>query len=369
MLLALLSVLSAFNGVALASIGFPHPEIGIPAMLLLALASYYRQEPVRFGMFLALGLSLREDAGLHYFGLFFLLFLWSCLPEKAGGEGKPRSIYLAIGAICLAYAGLVILAQRVFFQPEDLLSTIYLGSPPFAHVTWDVIMHKLRAHASVLYVSAPLGLTLGIFLFRRDALLLVGFLSTVPWLVLSFFAPSFLASALTSYYSFPVIVGILWPAITYRIRGERPAYLIDLFLVTAVSTVLFVTGARWNHDNEPWKNFGFKWIGKIQINQSAIEELFRNHKPSGRLVVDDAVAALMPDVISRENWRYGLGWSDDEVHEIETFVFQPGTWQGGAWNTLLKQALLDRVCRLGTSNFLVGTRTSQNIPLCRAVRP
>jgi len=370
-LAAILSVLAAFNGVALASIGFPHPEIGIPAMLLLALASYYRQEPVRFVIILALGLSLREDAGLHYFGLFFLLFLWSCLPDRMGGGGKPQAAYFWMGLACLAYAGLAIFVQRVFFfRPGwDLLSHIYLGSPPFAHVTWDFVKQRLWAHSFVLYVYAPLGLTIGLFLLRRDTLILVGFLSTVPWLVLSFFAPLFQASALTSYYGFPVLVGILWPAVTYRIREQHPSYLIDLFLVTAVSTLLFVTGAKWNIDNEPWKNFGFKWIGKIDINQSAVEAVLRNQPPSGGLVIDDAVASLVPGLATKENWRFQLAWTEDEIRRMETFVFQPGSgaWQTVKWDAIVRQASFSRACRLGRSNFFIATRTAQSFPSCQPI--
>jgi len=65
--------LLAYNGVFLASIGFPHFEIGIPALLMAFFAARISGHKAVAWLFLCFGLFLREDAGFHYFGLFFYL--------------------------------------------------------------------------------------------------------------------------------------------------------------------------------------------------------------------------------------------------------------------------------------------------------
>ena len=56
-----------------------------------------------------------------------------------------------------------------------------------AHVTWEFINNRILAYSSVLYIFAPLGLTIALSLFRRDIFSAIGFLSVLPWLLLSFF--------------------------------------------------------------------------------------------------------------------------------------------------------------------------------------
>ena len=164
------------------------------------------------------------------------------------------------------------------------------------------------------------------------------------------------------------MIGILWPAVAYLAsRVQRQTYIFDLLIVTGLSTVLFIAGARSNHDNAPWRSFGFQWRGKIEANQQALESLFLNHKLSGRWIVDDAVASLMPAVMTKENWKYELAWGP-EIPAVDTLIFQPVTWQGVAWDAIITEASLHRICRLGSSNFFIATRTQESFPSCEAVQ-
>ena len=61
----LLAILSAMNGISLATLGFPHIEVAIPALILLVLALWTTNRRAAALAVVPLLLTVREDAGLH----------------------------------------------------------------------------------------------------------------------------------------------------------------------------------------------------------------------------------------------------------------------------------------------------------------
>jgi len=373
-LICLLSVLSAFNGAALPAIGFPHYEVAIPALLLLSLAFlFYGQHALSF-LALAFGLACREDAGLHYFGMFFLLYLYSLRPGKRYGVGISRSHYIKLGVSCAIYSAVAIIVQKMNYQQDIDTLKIYVGSPPFAHVTRAFLSDRYNFYVTYMeHILAPFVVTMIIALTRRDLFLTLGWLSVIPWLAFSFIANSPQAGILRSYYAFPVILALAWPAVAYAARdrkdpGRNPSlYLQDLALVVLVSILAFVHGATWNHDNTPWKSVGLHWTGRVAPAEHALRDLFAERTALGRFIVDDAIASLVPGAIDEENWKYQFEWGD-QVANIETVIFQAGTWQQSKIAAAIVRGSLNRVCRLRATNFFVATRMAIAIPGCDLVQ-
>ena len=103
----ILSVLCAANGISLATIGFPHIEIAIPALILLILACWTRGYRRLAWMLVPLLLMIREDAGLHLAIIVALFAIWRWRAR--------RTSWLALGAVG---AGCVLVRSR---RADELL--------------------------------------------------------------------------------------------------------------------------------------------------------------------------------------------------------------------------------------------------------
>src|SRR5262249_49882201 len=110
-------------------------------------------------VFFAMLLALREDMGFHIFGLILLLVVYERVIEKASWE-KLRGLGF-YGFIGFAYSVVCVLAQHYFLLGGDLrggeLTWVYLGHPPYAHVTRDWMLNRLTT-----LINHRLDLVLGV---------------------------------------------------------------------------------------------------------------------------------------------------------------------------------------------------------------
>ena len=146
-LLAVVSVATGLNPFVFTSTSFPHVEMAMPAFIALFIAIWMRLREHRrlwWLPFLPLAglLSVREDAGLHGFGLFILLtayFYWRARERRDIG----RFFGLA-SLVCIGYSVVAFLVRQSFAPSgeDDTIVWKFVGSPPYAHLTVDLIWER-----------------------------------------------------------------------------------------------------------------------------------------------------------------------------------------------------------------------------------
>lgn len=215
----------ALSGAAVSELGYPHFEIAIPALFLVFLALYLLGFRRTSWIALALGLLVREDAGLHYFGYLAVIAIY-----------QRRTIRQPITARALAGAAvasltvsvIMLVVQRQFFPlGQSMFVKSFIGSPAFAHVSWAASSTRLRAFvagASGPALYAPVLLIAAAAVLVRSASYVLAFVACLPWIIANvFFSLTPAAQTLSLYYSFPLLVGLAWPLLAVHWGSDRAA--------------------------------------------------------------------------------------------------------------------------------------------------
>ena len=290
-----------FSGLALAGMAFPHFEFlfGGLAILFLALLlqGRWRWAMGPFG----LALLVREDCGLHLFGVLFLLWgLTWMIPEW---RWRRRQLGAFMG-VALGYSILAIILQKLYFPGDDALRRVYLGDPLFHQVTRAMLARRVDYYLNNgKYLWVPLFILLSAAAWRRSLVLLCGVAAFLPWLVVNFVAVNDSAGELSIYYGFPLVVALIWPALTYAADPRRMtpgrAVILQAALLGA-SAALF------------WSEHGNIVAVAVETGLSPsgfrTEEYNRNRDlvraiegQPGAQVFDPCVAACFPRDITRAN--------------------------------------------------------------------
>jgi hypothetical protein len=359
----LLALVIAGNGITLATVGFPHFEIAIPALLLLTLALREAGPESRIGWLwpasLLLLLTIREDAGLHAATILGCLAAWRVVQS---GRLRAGVADLVVATVCVL-ASSVVLGLQKFVVPDGggSLAGTYLGTPWLAHVDRAFMVERLHyLFKDRSYVWGPLLLLAGAAIATRDLRLLVGAVACLPWLALSFVAKSVQAGEMWDYYSFPLMVGLCWPMLAARpgLHADavvRRRYAVVQAIVSVLSIALFI-GSGGNHDRRPWRSFPPLWAGRIQPTELAMDAMLRRRAAFGHLIVDDAVASLRLGAFGADEWRYALAYSDAEIAATDTLVYQPGTWIQRRKVAIIAMASLVNCYNLRSTYFVVCSR-------------
>lgn len=221
-LLAVVSVATGLNPFVFTSTSFPHVEMAMPAFIALFIASWMRlggTHRLWWLPFLPLAglLSVREDAGLHGFGLFVLLtvyFWW-----RARERRDLWRFFGLVSLICIGYSVVAFLVRQSFSPGDDTIVWKFVGSPPYAHLTIDLIWERLAFIASNReYVYIPV-LMLALFaVMQRSLLPLIAVISVLPWMLWHLIAKDQLAGTFFPYTMAPVMVVIFWPLASALLR-------------------------------------------------------------------------------------------------------------------------------------------------------
>ena len=246
-LLAVVSVATGLNPFVFTSTSFPHVEMAMPVFIALFIASWMRlREHSRLWWlpFLPLVglLSIREDAGLHGFGLFILLaaYFWWHTRER-------RDLWRFFGLaslICIGYSVVAFLVRQSFAPSgeDEIIIWKFVGSPPYAHLTVDLIWERLTFIASNReYVYIPLLVLALLAILQRSLLPLIAVISVLPWMVWHLIAKDQLAGTFFPYTMAPVMVVMFWPLASVLLR--------DMLLTQA-------SDARGQHGSTPIGTFG-----------------------------------------------------------------------------------------------------------------
>ena len=221
-LLAVISVSTGLNPFVFTSTSFPHVEMAMPAFIALFIGCWMRlrEHPRLWWLsFLPLVglLSVREDAGLHGFGLFILLmayFYW-----RARERRDLWQFFGLVSLICIGYSVVAFLVRQSFSPNDDTIVWKFVGSPPYAHLTVDLILERLDFIASNReYVYIPLLALALLAVLQRSLLPLIAVVSVLPWMLWHLIAKDQLAGTFFPYTMVPVMVVMFWPLSSALLR-------------------------------------------------------------------------------------------------------------------------------------------------------
>ena len=221
-LLVVVSIATGLNPFAFTSTSFPHVEMAMPAFIALFITSWMRlrEHPRLWWLpFLPLAclLSIREDAGLHGFGLFILLtayFWWHARDRR-----ELWRFFGLASIICVGYSVVAFLVRQSFSVDDDTIVWKFVGSPPYAHLTVDLIWERLVFIASNReYVYIPMLALALLAILQRSLLPLIAVISVLPWILWHLIAKDQNAGSFFPYTMAPVMVVMFWPLMSVLLR-------------------------------------------------------------------------------------------------------------------------------------------------------
>jgi len=303
---------ATFSAFPMQALRLPHYELALPAFALWFLITLVEGRYRWAILWFALCLMVREDAGLH---LFAVLFLWGAawrFTSTFYARPWPRARYVwAFAAAALAYAIFAVLLKNFVIQADNLFTRLYVGTPPWHHITGELLLERLRFYAlERTWITVPLLVTMGWAAISRNPLLPLGYIAFLPWLLLNFQATHVTPGTLGYYYGFPFWLALAWPLIALHLwpqLGQRPPRRWPYLLVLAASL------AGWQYDRVVvyplQKGFFDKYpfaITSELLHRHNYEEFvgyFAAHeKEFARSGVDLAVFGLVMDHVTRRNW-------------------------------------------------------------------
>lgn len=349
-LAATTALVTAFCGPVLSAISFPHVEVAIPALLLLFLALQLTGHLTSSYLALGLCLLIREDAGIHAGVVLILL----AIAQRVSGDRRESVRENAlVGCICLAYSCAALGFQHFFYPaPVSRLTVIYFGDPIWSHLSWSLVRQRLIVwFTERAYLTWPLIFLLALAAWRRNLILAVGPVAVLPWMLISLLAVSPHAAALTTYYSFPIIIAIAWPSIAVSMKRAP----ISLQLCTSIfSIALFVSLGHGNNDNAPWRGLGYPNLGAIGTDEMALRNVVNGRNTFGRLMVDDAVASLVPESLKKDEWTNQ--WTLDHLPNPDLVVYQEGARDSANTMRVLEASGLTQRCRIDNTPLFIASR-------------
>jgi hypothetical protein len=352
-----LSVLGAMNGISLAAISFPHPEIAISALILLILASWTRGYQRIAWMLVPLLLMIREDAGLHLATIFGLIAIWRWHATRSWRAAWPEA--MIAGAGLLGSAAILTVQEVWFIVGVDQMHDTYLGTPVLAHVDWAFLGHHIyRLGQNRSYIYLPLLITIIVALRRRELLFALGPLAGVPWVLLALVARSSVAGELMCYYAFPLMIGLCWPMLVAQpaLGGDSRAAL-WLFAANAALSVLLFAFSGGMHDRRPWQSFGLPDTARIVATEKALDEILSSRQQYGPFIVDDAVGALRPSAFRRSELRLYMDFTPDEIRALHFMVLVPDAWLAKEKAHIISDARLTWHYHFTGTSLLLYSRT------------
>jgi hypothetical protein len=361
----LLALLCAMNGISLATLGFPHIEIAIPALILLVLALLTTGRHVAAFILVPLLLTVREDAGLH---LAIILVLMAAFRWYRTGQWRMARIEAVLAALCAIMSLFTLVLQAILFGDGafstdglDSLHAAYLGRSALAHVDWPFLVHRvLRLGQNRSYIYLPFLITSLVAVKQGNLGLALGPLSGMPWVALALIAVSPQAGELTNYYSFPLMIGLCWPMIACQpgFGSIDPRLGVRLLAANVGLSILLFSVSGGHHDRRPWLSFGPPDFARVAATEEALDEILNHRGQLGHFIVDDAVGSLRPSAFSPSELRMMMEYSDAEVAATNAMIFQKVRWLDAKKRAIIASADLKVHYRVRGTLLLLYSRTN-----------
>jgi hypothetical protein len=322
---AAISLAFSFNGLALAIARYPHFEMLIVGGMLLFLVALIQRRLVLAGVFFAIFLATREDAGFHLFAVLFLLI---ALNRYRGLAWRMQRAEIAFAAIAICYSVSVLALQHAMFHAQSSFARIYLGDPAFRKLTVAVLSERLLGYMQYrTYLVLP-ALIAGIWAVRaRNPYILLGYAAFLPWGVLHLLADSDIAGTLSAYYAYPFMIASFWPLIGVLFderlrRSQTPAVLsvLAFAVMIAGSWTAIPYQANPGRIELPAGFLSPPSLARQDATDRAMAALAQSKAELGRVFVDGSVLALAPDgyVLGETVWG-GKGRPDSVIYFVQGY--------------------------------------------------
>ncbi len=353
---AAVSVLFAFNGLALAAARNPHFEMLAVGSGMLFLAALVQG---RFGLatlFYVICLATREDAGFH---LFALLAVTIAIGYWRGAPLHTQKPLLLFGLCAFGYSASAFVLQRILFPGGGSFQSVYLGTPAFNGITWAEIGTRLAFYVVYRpYIFLPAYAVLVWAIRLRSPYVVVGFVACIPWGLLHLLAASPIAGTLSNYYSFPFIFALFWPLIGFLIEGQQAGHVARMSVkpVLGFTLILLTSFVGLNLQQNPGHiDFPASFLfAPSQAQMKATDEALQNFArfPSvlGNVVVDAGVAALDPD-----HYDGSEAVSSPQKRQPDTIIFFSQGYERALVMTMASQADLQRLYQIPNTSLRVVT--------------
>jgi hypothetical protein len=296
----IIAILFAFNGIALAAARNPHFELLIISTGLLFLIALLQGRSRLTWLFFLLCIATREDAGLHLFALLAVTITFARL------QGMPfhQQRHFLVFAFCaVGYSLAVITIQHLLFPTGGSLGNVYIGVPPFAGITWPLLLNRLGFYIFYRpYIFLPAIIGLAWAILCRNPFIIAGYIACIPWFLLHLFAASPIAGTLSNYYAYPFMFALIWPLIGLLIQSRltgrpvppaaRPILGFSLMLAASF------TGLAVQHNPGRIDLPASFYLPPSSARQQATDaalHIIANTPTFGRVLVDGSVAALDPN--------------------------------------------------------------------------
>ncbi len=330
------SLLFAYNGMALASARNPHFEMFIVGTGMMFMAALVRQHYRLATLFFCLCITTREDAGLHLAAIFTIFIAIQKL------QGVPLRRYQTIMwfiASGIFYSVFVIAIQKYFSDGYNVLGHVYLGSPPFSNLSWRGILNNLDFYAAArLYIFLPLYLTVFWAARARNPVIAAGYISVIPWALLNLIAVSDWANTLSGYYCFPFMFAAFWPLIGLQFAPSRepgkkhwhPAVVFSIILLSSLTDIRLQ--ANPGHLDFPISFFRAPSLQWQHKTDTALADFVSQKASFGQIAVDSGVAALDPaDYVPSQLLQ------SPTIATADTVIYFPASYQIGVIDAVIKQ--------------------------------
>lgn len=219
LLVAACSVAFAFSGQVLACVAYPHFEIFASAGIAIMLGGLATGRERLAWIGLAMAIGTREDCGFHAAS-----FLVAALAADYFGRPFPiaRRRLLLMAGVGLVSTALMMFLQKRLFYSVDAFRIYITGTPPYAHLAGRALVGRLVTFAEVCgFIWMPILASIVVAVARRDARYLLGWVVTVPWLIVNLTAHQLAKAAITVYTGFPFVGSVFWIAAYGRVEESR----------------------------------------------------------------------------------------------------------------------------------------------------
>ena len=316
-LAALAGFLFAFNGVAIAALLYPHPEVLMSFAIVAMLWALVRERLWLASAMGVLALMVRTDGGFHVaiFCGAAAFGAWVDARFDSHAAGVRRLLGIAAAAFlfsCLAYG-----FQAKFFPGGAQFRNIYAGSDFFGHVSARLLTERIGLHLFERpYLFAGWLGCLAAFAATRRWIFLAGVLAALPWYLANLVALSDAAGGFFSYYPFPFIVLLLWPLIHAQ-PGAKGS--VSLLAITLLALMLSVAGALGPGGHARIVELATAQqlpAGQAERLQSTLDRLVAGVPPE-RVRFDGAVMSL----VARQAARRTLFGPKHGMSGVETVIY------------------------------------------------
>jgi len=322
----IIAVAYGLGGFGLAALQLPHYEILFVSFAALFLEALARDDRKAAWLWFGLALSVREDAGLHLSLVLLVAHFF---------YRKPAVWPFVLAS--LAYSGIAFAAKHVFWPPipsEAQITSVFSGIPPYGHLTWKLMRERLSTIFWWRGYVWQMAIVCAVWaLWARDKLIVAGVVAAMPWALWCVTAAYPAAGTLDQYYSFPLLLGMIWPAIANRWRhGDaapnwRRQALVGMVALAAAGAIGWRDGLFCYPCSETLR------VGASPVQPTQVREFGTRLRAGvaelGRTRVDMAVRALWPDSGERVGWLNSYALDDtDTVIWFEGSLQDRLAWAG-----------------------------------------